>query len=704
MVLEISIVMSQLPSAKVADGTWRYRTIGLGYANLGALMMRLGYPYDSDEARGLAASLTAILTGQVYAQSARIAGVKGPFDRYSENRDDMLRVIRNHKRAADGQLDGYEGLAYVPSVVSDGSTWSELVSAARASWSEAYGLGQLHGYRNAQASCLAPTGTIGLLMDCDTTGIEPDYSLVKHKELAGGGFFKIINQSVPPALFRLGYADEQVRDIVTYVTGNGCLDQVTRSKLVEAGFTEQMLEDLNQAFGTAIHFNIALNMVKKDDLVINTDVSVEDLASGRPLPELLGLSTSDVARATAYACGLGTIEGAPHLDPEHYAVFDCAGRCGWTGTRYISPEGHVDMMAAVQPFLSGAISKTVNLPRTAVISDMDRIFRRAWRRGGKAVALYRNGSKLSQPLDARASQDLFDGLVEHKVDDVPKPQSEAPEERVRVIERVVEKLVVRYLSERRKLPYKRSGYTQKVIIGRHKVFLRTGEYADGTLGEIFVDMHKEGAAFRSLMSAFSIAVSVGLQHGVPLERYVDLFTFFKFEPQGPVWHDDRVRMCTSIIDWIFRNLAVNYLDREDLAHVSADALQSDTVGEGSRPKWSEERVLEERVIDVPASYEGSEPFPMMLRTEPIDVNDPGLPSCDTEERLIASTHSLATKKLSEEQVHGAEALASVSLDASSVAEAHGYEGDACEECGNMTLVRSGNCTRCLTCSSGGLCG
>jgi ribonucleoside-diphosphate reductase alpha chain len=691
-VLELSVAMSQLPSETIAKKTWAYRTLGLGYANLGALLMRRGLPYDSVEGRSIAACLTSILTGDAYVQSALLAKQFGPFDRFAANRSDMMRVIRNHRRAAYGASPNeYEGLSVRPVglVAGDGAP-DTLLAMARNSWDQALQLGEMHGYRNAQVSAIAPTGTIGIAMDCDTTGIEPDYSLVKYKELAGGGGMMIVNQSVPVALRNLGYSDRQVEDIKAYIMGTRTLGDLAKV-LEAAGFTSSMVAAAESAIQTAPHLTVAINTFSlgREAILRATKLNAEQLESGEHLLVLLGMSHEQIYAYNEKIFGTMTIEGAPHIRSEHLPVFDCASKCGTKGQRFIAARGHVNMMGSVQPFVSGAISKTVNMPRESSIADVRAIYHRAWKLGLKAIAIYRDGSKLSQPLESRLVADLFDGLEQ-----VQRDSSEPLEPKV--IHQVTEKLVVRYLRDRRKLPWTRGGHCQKVIIGGHKIFLHTGEYEDGTLGEIFIDSHKEGAAFRSLLGAFAIAVSVGLQHGVPLERFVELYTFTRFEPNGIVMGDPNIKTCTSLVDYIFRHLAVRYLGRNDLAQVYGD-LQSDTME--PEPEWEVEKVLD---------------GVQMFTTVPIDVNSPGFPMPDTEEQMLRQTfHTDASVgSIVSPQVVGSvmnarvESHVGVELDTAhhhfdvrTIARSQGYEGDPCPSCGQLKLVKNGACSKCVGCGA-----
>ncbi len=675
-VLEISVAMAQFPSEAIARLSYEFRTLGLGYANLGALLMVMGIPYDSPKGRAQAGALTAILTGESYAQSARIAAEKGPFVKFAKNREHMLRVIRNHRRAAyAAATEQYEGLSVRPVALDAANAPDELVTAARAVWDEALALGEKHGYRNAQVSVIAPTGTIGLVMDCDTTGVEPDFALVKFKKLAGGGYFKIINQSVPPALRKLGYGQEQIDGMIAYATGHGTLrgaPGVNHESLAAKGFTEEVLAKVEGQLKSAFDIKFVFNRWTLGDAFC-TDVlglTTEQLSDPTlDLLDHLGFTKAEREAANAYATGTMTLEGAAGLLDGHLPVFDCANRCGRNGKRFIAYEAHIRMMASVQPFISGAISKTINMPNEALISDVKDAYLLSWRLGLKANALYRDGSKLSQPLSSVAASDIFEAIEEEAVSEDVVPVAAAPAPQAEQIREITERVVVRYLSKRRRLPNRRGGYTQKAVVGGHKVFLRTGEYDDGSLGEIFVDMHKEGAAFRSLMNAFCIAISIGLQHGVPLERFVDQFIFTRFEPNGMVMGHDRIMMSTSIIDYLFRDLAINYLGREDLAHVSEEDLRHDNVGEkNEEPEWEQEQEVAVATTLMPA----------------IDAD--AAPEETVEEEDIQPVPVVRAKP---------NARIQAILDA----RAQGYEGEACSECGAMTMVHNGACLKCVSCGS-----
>jgi ribonucleoside-diphosphate reductase alpha chain len=524
IVLEISVLMAQFPSREIAQLSYDYRTLGLGYANIGGLLMSAGIAYDSREGRAIAGAIAAVMTGVSYATSAEMAGELGAFEEFGANKDAMLRVVRNHRRAAHGQTKGYEGLNTYPVALDhDAIPQADLSEAARRAWDVALDLGEVFGYRNAQATVIAPTGTIGLVMDCDTTGVEPDFALVKFKTLAGGGYFKIINRCVPEALAALGYADNEINTMVAYAVGYGSLENHTGainfSSLKAKGFGDEELAIIEGALESAFDIRFVFNKWTLGAAFCANILNIDEAALDAPdfdMLKALGFSKSDIDAANLYVCGAMTLEGAPYLKPEHLPVFDCANPCGRIGKRALSVESHIRMMAAVQPFISGAISKTINMPNSATVKECGESYVLSWKLGLKANALYRDGSKLSQPL---ASQVFDIGEEDDELDQViAAPQAART---TVVTERIIEKVIERVAAhEREKLPTRRKGYTQKAIVGGHKVYLRTGEYEDGRPGEIFIDMHKEGAAFRSLMNNFAIAISIGLQYGVPLDEFV----------------------------------------------------------------------------------------------------------------------------------------------------------------------------------------
>ncbi|WP_183575461.1 vitamin B12-dependent ribonucleotide reductase [Mucilaginibacter sp. X5P1] len=585
IVLEISVLMAQFPSKEVAQLSYDYRTLGLGYANLGSALMVNGIPYDSDKARAIGGAITAIMTGTAYATSAEMARELGTFSEYRNNKQHMLRVMRNHRYAAYNSTENYEGLEILPPGIDQKQCPDYLLSAACNAWDKAVEMGEQYGYRNAQTTVIAPTGTIGLVMDCDTTGIEPDFALVKFKKLSGGGYFKIINQAVPEALSNLGYKEHEVTTIVNYAKGAATLKgapHINVDTLLAKGFTQDELEKLDKGLVSAFEISFAFNIWSLgEECLKRLGITAEQYnAPDFNVLRSLGFSRKQINEANEFICGTMTLEGAPYLKKEHYPIFDCANKCGAKGERYIHAHGHIKMMAAAQPFLSGAISKTINLPNEAKVDEIKDCYQLSWALGLKANALYRDGCKLSQPLSTKSDAKEE---AEEKLDTVEEVLGEAanvklsdltPEQvleaAMAIMERSQDTGFMRQLSrvvQKKSLPYKRRGFTQKATIDGQTVFVRTGEYEDGTLGEIFVDMHKEGATFRSLMNCFAIAVSVGLQYGVPLEEYVEKFTFTRFEPAGMVMGHPNIKSSTSIIDFIFRLLGYEYQDRTDLVHV-----------------------------------------------------------------------------------------------------------------------------------------
>ena len=692
--LEISVLMAQFPSREIAQRSYDFRTLGLGYANIGGLLMNMGLGYDSAEARALCGALTALMTGVSYATSAEMAGELGPFPGYERNREQMLRVIRNHRRAAHGAAD-YAGVNVAP-VALDAANCPDapLVQMARAAWDEALRLGERHGYRNAQATVIAPTGTIGLVMDCDTTGIEPDFALVKFKKLAGGGYFKIINHSVPAALAKLGYRESEIGEIVAHAVGHGSLGNcpaINRTALLGHGFGPAEIDKVEAALPAAFDIRFVFNHFTLGERFCRETLGIpaEKLNDpGFDLLRHLGFTKAQIEAANDHVCGTMTLEGAPHLKPEHYPVFDCANPCGRKGRRFLSVDSHIRMMAAAQSFISGAISKTINMPQGATIDEVLAAYELSHSLALKANAIYRDGSKLSQPLAA--------ALVEDDEDAEETLATGAPAARAQVLaEKIVEKVIVKEVirRHREKLPERRKGYTQKAIVGGHKVYLRTGEYADGKLGEIFIDMHKEGAGFRAMMNNFAIAVSVGLQYGVPLEEFVDAFTFTRFEPAGMVQGNDSIKNATSILDYIFRELAVSYLDRTDLAHVKPLGAAFDDLGEGEgegRPNVAE--VSEEaasRSLEVLRQISSTGYLRKRLPQELV-VFQGGAPAATA----FAGGAAVALEASVE-----TETVSVAPLDLRTKARMQGYEGDPCGECGNYTLVRNGTCMKCNTCGA-----
>ena len=677
LTLEISVMMAQFPSKEIAQKSFDYRTLGLGYANIGGLLMSWGVPYDSDEGRAICSSISAIMTGISYATSAEIAKELGPFSKYKLNSKDMLRVIRNHKRAADGFKDGYDSLTINPvPLIKEDCPSEDLPNAASKAWEKALKDGEKFGYRNAQTTVIAPTGTIGLVMDCDTTGIEPDFAMVKFKKLAGGGYFKIINQVVPEALQNLGYDNKQISDIKNYVLGTGSLkncQSISHSALKEKGFKDEQINLIENSLESAFDIKFVFNQFTlgkefcKNILKISED-QLNDFSFD--MLNFLSFTKEEIDAANIHVCGSMTLEGAPHLNEEHLNVFDCANVCGRIGKRFLSVDSHIRMMAAAQPFISGAISKTINMPNNSSIEDCSDAYMLSWKLCLKANALYRDGSKLSQPLNS--------SLIE---DEDINDEEVITEKTTKVVEKIVERVL---RAEREKLPHRRKGYTQKAIVGGHKVYLRTGEYEDGKLGEIFIDMHKEGAAFRSLMNNFAIAVSIGLQYGVPLEEFVEAFTFTRFEPQGIVTGNDTIKMSTSILDYIFRELAISYLDRNDLGHVDVNNIDTSPTGVGVRGDETTHKVASRgfvrRELKV-VSGGGADNVSVFQTKDYLDTYENKITDMNEDEtsEVLVKQNSTISKEIE--------------------AKIKGFEGEACGECGNFTLVRNGTCMKCNTCGA-----
>jgi ribonucleoside-diphosphate reductase alpha chain len=684
IVLEISVTMAQFPSKEIALGSYEYRTLGLGYANIGSLLMRSGIPYDSDEGRAIAGALTSILTGRAYATSAEMAAAIGPFARFWENRDQMLRVIRNHRRAAqDAPSEEYEGISHYVMSIDPAKAPHPLVQAARRVWDVALEAGESHGFRNAQATVLAPTGTIGLLMDCDTTGVEPDFALVKFKKLAGGGYFKIANQSIAPALRRLGYTEDQIVEIVRHVIGTMTLDgapHINRETLTERGLDDETIERIEAALPSVFDLRHAFNtFVLGEEALEAIGIPFDrHQAAGFDLLASLGFSRSQVAEANDVICGRQTIEGAPGLAEEHLAVFDTANKNGKNGRRFIYHTGHIKMMAAAQPFISGAISKTINMPPEVTAEDIEGAYMLSADLGLKAMALYRDGSKASQPLSAAATDEGDDQEEVQEINAALAEEKAFAWGRIPAGVSPTEAYARGMQPPRFLLPARRGGFTQEGRIGGHKVFLRTGEYEDGTLGEVFIDLAKEGATLRGILSCFAIAVSKGLQYGVPLEEFVDTFTFQTFEPRGMVEGHPNIKMANSIVDYVFRALGVEYLHRDELAQVPP-------VREMELPEPAKGLAIEAGVqLDLTDA----------AMEDDIDVQVAAASFVDT----TSSPNGAKTNPAPQP----ARAAVTVSaIDAGTAAAQSALAammGDAplCETCGHIT-IRAGSCYKCLNC-------
>lgn len=724
IVLETSVLMAQFPSEEIARLSYDYRTLGLGYANLGTVLMILGLPYDSGDSRAYAGAVTALMTGESYAASAEMAGALGAFPEYEKNAPHMLRVIRNHRRAAyDAPKSEYEGLSVLPMPIDQDAAPQDILAAAQDAWDRALADGEQHGYRNAQTTLLAPTGTIGLLMDCDTTGVEPDFALVKFKKLAGGGYFKIANQSIDPALRNLGYNDQQRQDILTYVLGTMNLDgtpHINRETLKAKGLNNEDIAKIEAALPGVFELGFAFNhWALGEDAIKRLGFTMEQAsAPGFNLLRALGFSSAQIEEANEAICGTQMVEGAPHLRPEHYAVFDTANKSGKKGTRFIHHMGHIGMMAAAQSFLSGAISKTINMPNEATVEDVEDAYYESWKQGVKAMALYRDGSKMSQPLSNKSDTVIDEEAIKETVEEAVAAVTAGKDAEIAALQAKIAQLEAEksklaagamapaqgqqqlpgmpHIPTRRRLPAKRHGFTQETRIAGHKLYLRTGEYEDGTLGEVFIDMHKEGAAFRSMINQFAIAISKGLQYGVPLQEYVDTFTFVRFEPQGMVSGHPNIKIATSVIDFVFRVLGMEYLGRTDLVQVPPTPV--DQTGENAD--------LHIGVGDSPAQRIASLDAPAVPVANGV-APDSGFRGADGQPQWVASPLVGDTAKAdvpAPKVTETSATVASVATHAhipSAIDQQLGeMMGDApfCDICGHVT-VRNGACYKCLNCGN-----
>ncbi len=707
IVLEISVLMAAFPSEEIARLSYDFRTLGLGFANIGAVLMQAGIPYDSEEARALCGCLTAVLCGRSYAVSAEMAGQLGAFSEFGKNREHMLRVMRNHRRAAHGvsrHSGQYEDLRIAPVPIDHDATAragdrfanaDELLMRAMNAWDEALDLGERYGYRNAQVTVIAPTGTIGLLMDCDTTGVEPDFALVKFKKLAGGGYFKIANNSLRPALETLGYREQQVRDIIRYVMGSlslnvplpGSQGGTFKEFLAKKGFTEDDLDAVEAQLGSVFEIGFAFSAWSvREDLLRQLGVDVEEARNSASFNLLreMGLTAGQIESLNETICGTQTVEGAPHLKDEHLPVFDCANPCGRKGVRFIAPQGHIRMMAASQPFISGAISKTINLPNDATLEDIAACYRLSWELGLKANALYRDGCKLSQPLSTKsdAAADELEADDEDELDVAAAKKEVAAEvgevaaiaaasegsENVRTVEKIVEKIVERPL--RRRLADTRKSLTHKFNVAGHEGYLTVGLYDDGMPGELFLTMSKEGSTIGGLMDSLGTAISVALQYGVPMESLVGKFTHQRFEPAGMTTNAD-IPFAKSLVDYIFRWMGIQFIP-------------------GYRSQAAPQRGSVEAATIAPATGEVA-----VRETKPVPGGTGGHAEITRESeqsRLSAVV----------DRDHAAVTMTETRTKSRTVLDRAMGElmGDApvCDVCGALT-VRNGTCYKCMNCGN-----
>jgi ribonucleoside-diphosphate reductase alpha chain len=683
VVLEVSVLMAQFPSKEVAQLSFDYRTLGLGYANLGTMLMVMGIPYDSDKARGIAGALTAIMTGVAYKTSAEMAANLGAFPRYEENKHHMMRVMRNHRLAAY-DADEFEQLSVKPVGLKANDTPDYLLKSACKAWDDAVEYGEKYGYRNAQTTVIAPTGTIGLVMDCDTTGVEPDFALVKFKKLSGGGYFKIINQSVPVALKNLGYSEKEMDSIIKYAVGAKSLQgapNINPTSLSDKGFIAEEIAKIEEALPFAFEIGFVVNKYTLGEECLQRLGYTPDQYNDFEFNLLneLGFSDKQIEEANDYICGTMTLEGAPYLKTEHLPVFDCANKCGKKGERFIHAHGHIRMMASCQPFLSGAISKTINLPNEASVEDIADCYLLSWQLGLKSNALYRDGSKLSQPLSNKSDKKKKAGEETSEAEPITLSTLSVEElldelnQRMQASENTELKHKLAGIVKRKTLPAKRRGYTQKASVGGQAIFLHTGEYSDGTLGEIFIDLAKEGSTLRSLMNCFAIAVSIGLQYGVPLEEFVEKFVFTRFEPAGMVDHPN-IKNSTSLVDYLFRALGYEYLGRTDLVHVIEKPTVENTGEEdGETPILVPKKTIDKKSSDIVAKATAA---PKLVSSKPAGLKIQVSPVTAEANTGLAALNS---------QMKGAQS-----------------DSQACNVCGAL-MIRSGTCYKCLNCGNQGGC-
>jgi len=539
-------------------------------------------------------------------------------------------------------------------------------------------------------------------MDCDTTGVEPDFALVKFKKLSGGGYFKIINQSVPTALKNLRYTDKQIDTIVKYAVGSGTFagaPAINHQSLSEKGFIAEEIKKLDAAVGSAFEIGFVFNVYTLGEECLQRlgFKSAQYYNFEWSLLEALGFSDEEIEAANNYVCGTMTVEGAPFLKDEHLAVFDCANKCGKKGQRYIHAHGHIRMMGATQPFISGAISKTINLPNEATVEEIADAYMLSWQLALKACALYRDGSKLSQPLSTKSDKKKKEvpadneAAAAQETPATPQPMTESTivdlgkltvQELLEEVHKRVQaspdtnlKRALATIVERRTLPAKRRGFTQKAKINGQAIFLRTGEYNDGTVGEIFIDMAKEGATMRSMLNCFAIAISIGLQYGVPLEEFVEKFVFTRFEPSGMVDHPN-IKSATSIVDFIFRSLAYEYLGRTDLVHV----LDRPEVANTGTKDW-----------DLPGHN-----HPVPTTPELSDVRIVAKAGRSTPEATGNTSQPASAKapKATTSMTRADNGLEAINAAARSMQS----DAPACNTCGHIT-IRSGTCYKCLNCGN-----
>ncbi|WP_432800218.1 adenosylcobalamin-dependent ribonucleoside-diphosphate reductase [Poriferisphaera sp. WC338] len=721
IVLEISVLMAQYPSEDIARLSYEYRTLGLGYANLGAMLMQAGIPYDSDRGRAICGCITSILTGASYATSAEMAGELGPFPGYHKNKKHMLRVMRNHRRAAYGtprdaeagsnhELGNYEDLTIAPVPIDDAALENSddafgnlanthaLLNHAKQAWDDALALGEQFGYRNAQTTVIAPTGTIGLLMDCDTTGVEPDFALVKFKKLSGGGYFKIANQSLRPSLESLGYNDDEVIEIIKYVMGTLNLDvaipdddqqRMLSEFLLEKGLVKEDIDKLVDTLPTIFELQHAFNAwTLGEDAIERLGLAARASDPSFDLLEALGLSTSQIERMNKTICGTQMIEGAPALRDEHLEVFDCANTCGPDGKRFIEAEGHIRMMAASQPFISGAISKTINLPNSASVEDIKSAYHLSWELGLKANALYRDGCKLSQVLnnkvDADDEADDEESIAAAK-EEVAAEIAQLATNAAAPVEKIVERIVERPL--RRRLPDTRASKTHKFNVAGHEGYLTVGLYEDDTPGELFITMAKEGSTIGGLMDSLGTAISVALQYGVPVESLVNKFTHQRFEPAG-MTHNRDIPFAKSLVDYIFRWIGMEFIPGYRAANAPKRPVKDEKKAASKASKVKADAVANGEKLKASNGNGNGNGKARIAETVIAESRFKVGPKADEQDPVTAAV------------VPRPEANADGTQNSALAASMREMQADApaCDTCGTIT-VRNGTCYKCMNCGA-----
>lgn len=570
--LDISVAMGELPSLKIAQTSFKYRSIGIGYTNAASLLMSMALPYDSKEGRSLIANISAFITGCAYQASAKIAKIKCPFPAYENNKQVFINVIHNHLCALKNE-DNYKNIHNKPQALNYNYCIDKgLYNKTLEIWQNILQLAQTIGFRNAQVSCIMPNNNVNIMLDCNTCGIEPDNSLIKYYTDNTGNYNRVVSPYVIEGLSNLGYSEEQIQDIKHHLIGRKTLKSapfINKKTLSQLGFTSVELEKIENSLASTFNIQFSFNKYIIGDEFCENVLKLDINQLKNPnfsLLEALGFTSEQITEANYYVNGYLTLEDAPHLQKKHINIFTCSVISG-KGTKYITPQAHINMVASVQPFITGGISKTLVLPYNSTIEICKEIYEYAWQVGIKVLSITREGSLLHHPLQAT----LFGNNILDKIDllsifldsSIPKiiKQSQITSDNVIIN---ASKYLAEYTLRKAPIGY-RKGYTQKSTINNHKIYLHTSEYQDGKLAEIFIDVENEDSSFSKLMNSFATAISLGLQYGVPLEEFINAFTFSEFYPYGKVKGHNHIHYTTSMIDYIFRDLAINYLERYDLS-------------------------------------------------------------------------------------------------------------------------------------------